>query len=879
MIAIRTVAILIFMVLSHNLTSQHLIKGSVYDLVSGTPIIRAVVSYTDTIKNKLLAFAWTDDLGVFEMNVEDIHAGHLTAAALGYTLEFTQQNISGDYEILMISTEESINEVIETIEIKAKKEYFGRRVVARYEAGIYKDSLNDRLEDLISNIPGITLDRSDGSFSYYNQPITDVLLDGDNLMSGNYAPLTQNVSQDVANSIEVILGYTENIVLDAMNSQQAYALNIQVDSSYANRLSGTLKIGVNDEVDFVSDTDLLGLSGKNKFFLIADLQKGFTGFASRAIHQSEYRGRDLLLVNPSVFVPSKLTPFGRVSHKVYNPNFGVLNISEVNKVSVNGLSKLNNNHRFQYNISATKHANFFNQSTYIRSLDRRLPDYKQESIGALNTDIHSGTVDYNGILGKRLQLSAYLDLHNMQAKDSLEGLINNTNFERPLKSELPMIKHGYQLAARIGENQGIIVSTKFTSTHLDTDLDYILDDTLQYPLSIIGETISTVRAQYLHTSKLKQNEYNFNYALKLSSRIIVKALALYKDMDLNNETELLAPDSYFSVSNLNARTFEKGLHFAYVNKDWNIHMGVSNAHISSELNDNKKNIWLYNGILQKKWSLYDFRLSASRTTSLINMSTISSIPYVRDEINFSVKNFDNIAFSVQNSETISLIRRFPKTKQELSFRMEYSHNTLPFIQNYNPDQDRILNFIQNDPSSRNQLYSELSFESYWPKLRHLTRLIIKQNNLNLQDKQNNLYRNISVNESGLVVEIKSFFSSRLNYAFDMSVSKVNSSVSASKDKSGFSTYTFLGALNYKINNKVKVKSMIDMNNNNGSNLAFVNMDIGLSRMLKNVDFNFQVYNMFNTSQGGRRGFNSGYRVVTNQMIQSRLITILLTFTL
>ena len=335
----------------------------------------------------------------------------------------------------------------------------------------------------------------------------------------------------------------------------------------------------------------------------------------------------------------------------------------------------------------------------------------------------------------------------------------------------------------------------------------------------------------------------------------------------------------FLTTKLDASSFENGVHLSYVNRDFLFNLGVSNAFISLGQKAERKNIWLYNGNVHKNWSLYNFQLSAIRTASFVNPSVISAIPFVKDEIHFSFNNFENLPMYLQAINAISLAREFPKNKQELSVRVEYKREELPFVYSYYPEQDRIVQFIRNEPSTRSNVLSALNYELYWPRLRQRTRFIFNHSFRRIQDMQNDISRDIFLNETGLTINLKSFFARQLNYSLDIVASSIYSKVNATHDNFIFYNYSVLGTLNYKVNNRVKIKYTMDMNNYNGSNLFFASMDLGYTELLNKLNVNLQIHNVFNTSLSGLRSFNQGYSLNTIQNIQSRQFTIFLSYRL
>jgi len=188
--------------LSFKSNGQFAIKGSVRDSL-GKPIRYATVSIVNS-GNVVKAYALTNNTGYFSITLADsLRKADLTLhfSSLGYKKKsvavLPDRSV---YDIILSADTRSLAPVTikgERIPIKIRGD------TITYNAKAFSTP-NDRvLEDILKKMPGIRVD-DNGKISYNGKPITNLYLDGDNLLDDKYAIGTKNIPNKTVDKVQVL---------------------------------------------------------------------------------------------------------------------------------------------------------------------------------------------------------------------------------------------------------------------------------------------------------------------------------------------------------------------------------------------------------------------------------------------------------------------------------------------------------------------------------------------------------------------------------------------------------------------------------------------------------------------------------------------------
>ncbi len=188
--------------LSFKANGQFAVNGSVRDSL-GKPISYVTVSIVNP-GNVVKAYALTNSTGNFSITLAD-SLGKVPLTLQASSLGYKKRSIvvlpgKSFYDIILATDTMSLAPVTikgERIPIKIRGD------TITYNAKAFS-SPNDRvLEDILKKMPGIQVD-DNGKISYNGKPITNLYLDGDNLLDDKYAIGTKNIPNTTVDKVQVL---------------------------------------------------------------------------------------------------------------------------------------------------------------------------------------------------------------------------------------------------------------------------------------------------------------------------------------------------------------------------------------------------------------------------------------------------------------------------------------------------------------------------------------------------------------------------------------------------------------------------------------------------------------------------------------------------
>ncbi|WP_183574655.1 carboxypeptidase-like regulatory domain-containing protein [Mucilaginibacter sp. X5P1] len=242
--------------LSFKSNGQFVVSGSVRDSL-GKPVSYATVSIVNS-RNVIKGYTLTNGTGHFSITLTDSLRNttlNLSAGSLGYKKKsIVVLPSSSVYDIILSMDTRSLAPVTikgEQIPIKINGD------TITYDAKAYSTP-NDRvLEDILKKMPGIRVD-DNGKISYNGKSITNLYLDGDNLLDDKYAIGTKNIPNTTVDKVQVLDNHQPiNALVGKVYSNQVDINIIFRDSAKIRPLSqAALGAGLPGKYDVMLNTML-----------------------------------------------------------------------------------------------------------------------------------------------------------------------------------------------------------------------------------------------------------------------------------------------------------------------------------------------------------------------------------------------------------------------------------------------------------------------------------------------------------------------------------------------------------------------------------------------------------------------------------------------
>lgn len=206
---------------------------------SGNPL-PAVSVLLLSEKGSNVAFTKTDKNGHYTLTLpHGKTASKVTFVRIGYAKEnmSVKELAEAQGNIRMTEKTQEIKEV------EVRPEHFRiKGDTTSFSVMGYREKQDRSIEDVIARLPGVTVNTY-GMIMYQGRPISKFYIDGKDMMGGNYAMASRNLSADKVDSVEVIKHHQPVKSLRGKTFSDQVAMNIVLKPGAKWRWTGTAEIG------------------------------------------------------------------------------------------------------------------------------------------------------------------------------------------------------------------------------------------------------------------------------------------------------------------------------------------------------------------------------------------------------------------------------------------------------------------------------------------------------------------------------------------------------------------------------------------------------------------------------------------------------------
>ncbi|MFP9097876.1 carboxypeptidase-like regulatory domain-containing protein [Flavobacterium sp. RHBU_24] len=258
--------ILLFLFFTLSAFSQTEISGRVTS-VSGETLPGASVLLKNSAQ-AIAAYSITEDNGRYMLEAKTPGDFTIEVNFLGYEKLVFAITVVDDKAIKKDFILKEGGEMLREVVIEAEAPVKRRGDTLSYDAKALSTGHEVVVEDLLKNIPGITID-ADGTIKYGDTTIEKVMVDGDDLFNKGYSLLTKNMPTQPLDKIEVLRNYSKNKLLKGIENPDGVALNLTIDEKFKTIWFGNLTLGGGNNERYKASGNLMNFGKKYKNFFSA----------------------------------------------------------------------------------------------------------------------------------------------------------------------------------------------------------------------------------------------------------------------------------------------------------------------------------------------------------------------------------------------------------------------------------------------------------------------------------------------------------------------------------------------------------------------------------------------------------------------------------
>ncbi|MDI9312511.1 MAG: carboxypeptidase-like regulatory domain-containing protein [Limnohabitans sp.] len=220
---------------------QFFINGTVKSNHSGNAIPHASV----VVKNKqalITQFDITDNNGKFQLTIDSFKVSdsiELVVSVLGFQKKSCL--IRQDIRVYDFFLHEKDN-LLDSVEVKTRVTIKSNGDTLRYNVNAFSREEDRSIGDVIKRIPGMSV-AENGEISFNGKAISNLYIQGDDLMDGRYGLATKTISKETIKSIDVVQNFQPIQVLKDRLFTNDIALNLNLKDEKSVKINGQVTIG------------------------------------------------------------------------------------------------------------------------------------------------------------------------------------------------------------------------------------------------------------------------------------------------------------------------------------------------------------------------------------------------------------------------------------------------------------------------------------------------------------------------------------------------------------------------------------------------------------------------------------------------------------
>jgi hypothetical protein len=354
------------------------LKGTVKDS-AGKAVPYASVNLRNSVNHRIIGFAVTDTGGAFTLQIPadtPLSGLLMEVTSIGYktfSRPIADPHLAYDFTLSVSANQ------LRSVEIKSSRPVLRTHGdTLGYNVSDFASAQDMVIGDVLKKLPGITVG-SDGTISYNGKPISNLYIDGDNLLDDKYNIATTTIPHSVVEQVQVIQNDQPVKVLQNKVMSDEVALNLTIKKGAKMQMLGQESVGAGLPGNY--DVDLNAMMFKDNYKAINYLKGNNTGYdLQQELVAHNLTNSEQLIDNA---MPAALLSLGTVNTPALSRDRYLFDGS--------GLLNLNNLVKLRNSVQVRINAWYFH--------DNQRQDYRQQNTIFLPGD----TVRYNETQHNRFQ--------------------------------------------------------------------------------------------------------------------------------------------------------------------------------------------------------------------------------------------------------------------------------------------------------------------------------------------------------------------------------------------------------------------------------------------------------------------------------------------
>lgn len=595
--------------INNTIYSQTIIKGTIFDN-SNKPVPNSSVLILKKATDDVIAYAISDSKGIYSITFSSSYNEiDIQVRCMSYeTITETIKNNSNTKNFILNEKSFELKEIIvKTSPIKQKGD------TIKYFVNSFSKEQDRSIGDVLKRMPGIEV-LSDGKILYQGRPINKYYIEGLDLLEGKYNLANENLPFKEVTQVQILENHQPIRALDSLKFSDQAALNIKLKNAYTFTGQASLGSGFNP---LLWDANITPMLFTKKTQMLATYQTNNTG-VNVASQLKKLTIEDLI----NQFENNSEKTDWLSIQQLATPNFSEKRWldNNIHLLSGNYLQKLNNNYELRINLS---YLNDYQQQkgytntefiTPVNTITILEEKYNQSFYNSLQTNITLQKNADKNYFKNSLEFQGFWDSQSgniVLNNEHIKQQLNNEFFRisNNLKNIFPLGKQMITLNSYVGLNktpQTLNVNPGQFENILNNNIPYD-EVTQQVDLNTFytNNSISFTKAikrfsiepkvgfqienQQLNSEILTSENFNLgneflNNLDWFRSKFYLNITTQYKKdkwrfeltTPINHHTIQIKDNPLQSSENLNQVTFEPRLSVIYdVNSFWKINSSIN----------------------------------------------------------------------------------------------------------------------------------------------------------------------------------------------------------------------------------------------------------------------------------------------------------------